>query len=45
MASEVDAQTANGTAQAQYDVDVAIIGAGPAGLTAGYHRRTPGLSL
>ena len=36
MANEVDMQTTNGTAQSQYDVDVAIIGAGPAGLTAGY---------
>jgi protoporphyrinogen oxidase len=36
MASELDTQAGNGAAQAQYDVDVAIIGAGPAGLTAGY---------
>ncbi len=36
MANEVDMQATNGTAQSQYDVDVAIIGAGPAGLTAGY---------
>ena len=36
MTIEVDTQADYGAAQAQYDVDVAIIGAGPAGLTAGY---------
>jgi len=36
MTIEVDTQAGYGAAQAQYDVDVAIIGAGPAGLTAGY---------
>ena len=36
MTSAVDTQADNGAVQAQYDVDVAIIGAGPAGLTAGY---------
>jgi protoporphyrinogen oxidase len=36
MTIEIETQAGNGAAQAQYDVDVAIIGAGPAGLTAGY---------
>jgi protoporphyrinogen oxidase len=36
MATEFDTQAGNRAAANQIDVDVAIIGAGPAGLTAGY---------
>jgi protoporphyrinogen oxidase len=36
MATEFDTQAGGTVADLQYDVDVAIVGAGPAGLTAGY---------
>ena len=45
MATEFDAQTGKGGTPNQIDVDVAIIGAGPAGLTAGYLLSRQGFSV
>ncbi|WP_420384506.1 NAD(P)/FAD-dependent oxidoreductase [Novosphingobium sp.] len=45
MATEFDTQSGQGAAANQIDVDVAIIGAGPAGLTAGYLLSRQGFSV
>jgi len=45
MATEFDTQARNGAAANPIDVDVAIIGAGPAGLTAGYLLSRQGFSV